>query len=319
MSGPSFFTRVENALPGRTAAFAILIFVALCWAGTIIAGRAATPEVPPLTINFWRWTTALLAVLPFTARGLLAKRSTILAHWRDLLLLGFLNMTAFGGLFFLGLEQTQAINGSILLATMTINIVLVSWLFFGVHISRLQICGVAIGFLGILTIIVRGEPSVLLTLSVGIGDPLLWTSTLCYAFYSTNLKRAPSELSPTELMTVLCAVGAITCFPLFLLEAVVLGRVADWTPGALAAVGFIALFPSLIAQILWIAGVARVGANTAGYFIYTVPAFGSAMAIAFLGEEPRWYHAAGIVLVLVGVYAATSRAERSEPEAGQTG
>ena len=306
--------RIEDALPGRTAAFAILLFVALCWAGTVVAGRAATPEVPPLTINFWRWLVALLAVLPFTGRALIAKRGVIWTHWRALTLLGLLNMTAFGGLFFVGLEHTQAINGSILLATMTINIVLVSWLFFGVGISRLQMGGVAIGFLGILTIILRGEPAVLLTLSVGVGDPLLWTSTFCYALYSTNLRRAPAALSPTELMAVLCAVGAIACLPLFLLEVAVLGRVADWTPGAMAAVGFIALFPSLIAQILWVGAVARVGANTAGYFIYTVPVFGAAMAIVLLGETPRWYHAAGIVLVFAGVYAATSRADR-----GQTG
>lgn len=308
MSHPSLLARVEDALPGRTAAFAVLVFVALCWAGTIVAGRAATPEVPPLTINFWRWMIALLAILPFTGRALVVKRSAIRAHWRDLLLLGFLNMTAFGGLLFLGLERTQAINGSILLATMTINIVLVSWLFFGVRISRLQIGGVAIGFLGILTIVLRGDPAVLVTLSVGLGDPLLWAGTLCYAFYSTNLKRAPAALGPAELMTVLCAVGAITCAPLFLFEAAILGRGADWTPGALAAVGFIALFPSLIAQILWVAAVARVGVNTAGYFIYTVPAFGALMAMAFLGEEPRWYHGAGIVLVFAGVYAATARA-----------
>lgn len=301
---------MEDVLPGRAAAFAILLFVAFCWAATIIAARLATPEIPPLTINFWRWTIGLLAVLPFTARALIAKRSIVLAHWRDLFLLGFLNMTAFGGLFFLGLAETQAINGSILLATMTINIVLVSWLFFGVRVSRLQICGVAIGFAGILTIVVRGEPSVLLTLSVGFGDPLVWIGTIFYAFYSTNLKRAPQALTPTELMAVLCAVGTITCLPLFVLEAVVLGRVADWTPGAMAAVGFIALFPSLIAQILWVAGVARVGANTAGYFVYTVPVFGSLMAIGLLGEEIRWYHAAGIALVFIGIYAATSRAER---------
>ena len=319
MSGPSLFARIEGALPGRTAAFAILLFVALCWAGTIVAGRAATPQVPPLTLNFWRWLVALVAVLPFTGRALIVKRSAIRAHWRDLLLLGFLNMTAFGGLFFLGLAQTQAINGSILLATMTINIVLVSWLFFGVGISRWQICGVAIGFLGILTIVVRGELSVLPTLSVGIGDPLLWASTLCYAFYSTNLKRAPAELTPTELMAVLCAVGAVTCLPLFALEAVVFDRTADWTWGAIAAVGFIALFPSPIAQILWVWGVARLGANTAGYFIYTVPAFGALMAIALLGETFRWFHGVGIVLVFVGVYAATSRPGRGAPAKRQTG
>ncbi len=318
VSGSSLIARIEDALPGRTFAFAMLVFVAFCWAGTVVAGRAATPDVPPMAINFWRWLIALVAVLPFTARALAGKRAILGAHWRDLLLLGVLNMTAFGGLFFLGLEHTQAINGSILLATMTVNIVLVSWLFFGVVISRLQMCGVAVGFLGILTIIVRGEPSVLLTLSVEIGDPLLWASTLCYAFYSTNLRRAPAALTPAELMTVLCAIGVVTCLPLYLVEAAAVGRSAEWTPRALVSVGFIALFPSLIAQILWVAGVARVGANTAGYFIYTVPAFGALMAMAFLGEAPRWYHGAGIVLVFAGVYAATSRAERGAPNRGQT-
>lgn len=120
-------------------------------------------------------------------------------------------------------------------------------------------------------------------------------------------------------MAVLCAVGAVTCLPLFALEAVVFDRTADCTWGAIAAVGFIALFPSLIAQILWVWGVARPGANTTGYFIYTVPAFGALMAIALLGETFRWFHGVGIVLVFVGVYAATSRPGRGAPAKRQTG
>ena len=64
-------------------------------------------------------------------------------------------------------------------------------------------------------------------------------------------------------------------------------------------------------QTLWVAGINRIGATTAGYFIYTVPVFGTAMAIGFLGETPRWYHLAGIALIFIGIYAATARAGRT--------
>lgn len=301
-------------MPARPLAYGLCAVTALCWAGTVVVGRAALPEIPPMALNFWRWVVALAAILPFTAAALAAKRRVLAAHWRVLAGLGALNTTAFGGLVFLGLEHTQAINGSILLATMTINIVLVSWLFVGVGISGLQAVGVAVGFLGIAVIAVKGDAAVLLGLSVGIGDPLLWASTLAYAFYSTHLARAPKALTPAELMTVLCFVGVVACLPLAALERWAFDRPTAWSVDGALAIGFIGLFPSALAQILWVAGIKRIGATTAGYFIYTVPVFGAAMAIAFLGETPRWYHAIGIALVFAGVYAATARAGRS----GQT-
>ena len=307
----SILRRIEDAVPPRPLAYGLCTVTALCWAGTIVVGRAATPEVPPMALNFWRWVVAFAVMVPFTGPALIAKRRVLTEHWRILTILGMLNMTGFGGLLFLGIERTQAINGSILLAAMTINIVLISWLFVGVRISRLQSAGVAIGFLGILTMIVRGEPGVLLDMSIGIGDPLLWSGTLAYAFYTAYVWRAPKALSPGELMTVLCLVGAITCFPLIMIEAVVFERTTSWNLDAILAIGFLGLFPSALAQTLWVAGINRIGATTAGYFFYAVPAFGTAMAIAFLGETLRWYHLAGIALIFIGIYAATARAGRT--------
>jgi len=36
-----------------------------------------------------------------------------------------------------------------------------------------------------------------------------------------------------------------------------------------------------------------------------VPVFGSVMAIAFLGEQPKLFHLLGFALVLTGVYIAS--------------
>ena len=50
-----------NAKRGEeTKAYALLTLTALFWASTVIAGRAVAGEVPPLAINFGRWTVAFL-------------------------------------------------------------------------------------------------------------------------------------------------------------------------------------------------------------------------------------------------------------------
>ena len=40
-------------------------------------------------------------------------------------------------------------------------------------------------------------------------------------------------------------------------------------------------------------------------FFHLVPAFGSVMAIVFLGEQPQLFHVIGFALVLTGVFVAS--------------
>ena len=75
---------------------------------------------------------------------------------------------------------------------------------------------------------------------------------------------------------------------------------------------YLALFASVAAFICWNRGVAVVGANTAGFTLHLLPAFGSVLAMVFLGESFRAFHAAGIATILVGVVVAT-RARRAGP------
>jgi drug/metabolite transporter (DMT)-like permease len=77
-----------------------------------------------------------------------------------------------------------------------------------------------------------------------------------------------------------------------------------------ATVGYVAAFASVAAYALWNAGVARVGASRAGVFLHLMPAFGSVLAIVVLGEQFRWFHGAGIALILLGVWLAGAAAPR---------
>jgi drug/metabolite transporter (DMT)-like permease len=50
-----------------------------------------------------------------------------------------------------------------------------------------------------------------------------------------------------------------------------------------------------------------VGANAAGFTVHLLPAFGTVLAILFLGETFAGYHAAGIATILGGVVLATRK------------
>ena len=72
-------------------------------------------------------------------------------------------------------------------------------------------------------------------------------------------------------------------------------------------IGYIGVFPSLVAYVFYNAGVAALGANRAGQFLYLTPLFASVLAVTLLGEQFRLYHAAGVAAIFVGLYFATSK------------
>ncbi len=67
------------------------------------------------------------------------------------------------------------------------------------------------------------------------------------------------------------------------------------------------MFPSTLAYLCFNRGVQLIGANRAAPFFHVVPVFGSAMAIAFLGERPQLFHIIGFALVLTGVFVASRK------------
>ena len=288
-----------------TSAYMLLTLTALMWSGSVIVGRAVAGEVPPLALNFWRWAVALIVIAPIGLPAVWAQRAVVLRHWRILTVLALFNMTAFGSLMFLALQDTEAVNGSLLLGSMPINIVIVSLVFLGVAITARQALGVALGFAGLVMIIARGDPAAITGLAFNVGDLVFWLGIFLYALYSVYLPRAPKELELAPFMTVLFAVGTLTCLPLYLWETLVRGWPVPLTFATVWSIGYLGLFPSLTAQILWVVAVRKVGANTAGYFIYLSPVFGVILAIGLLGEAFRWFHAAGIALIFAGIYLAT--------------
>src|SRR5579862_4754558 len=66
--------------------YLLLVYAMVFWSGNAIVGRAFGPDIPPITLSFWRWTIAFAVLLPFTGRQIWRAGPLIARHWRLLVL-----------------------------------------------------------------------------------------------------------------------------------------------------------------------------------------------------------------------------------------
>jgi drug/metabolite transporter (DMT)-like permease len=287
--------------------YVLLSLAALFWSGNFVLGRAVHTAVPPIALAFWRWFGGFLIVSTFALPHLRRDWRQLRAHWPDVLILAVLGVAVFNTMIYIGLQSTTAINALLSQSVMPVMIVLFSFLLFGERVRRLQMLGIAISLSGVLVVIGRGSLGNLLDTAVHAGDIWVLGAVACYAAYSVLLRRRPM-VHPISFIAATFFLGALLVAPFYAWESWA-GQPLQWNRVSLAAIGYVAVFPSILAYFCFNRGVELVGANRAGLFIHLMPLFGSVLAIGFLGERFELFHAAGFALIISGI-AVASRAGR---------
>jgi drug/metabolite transporter (DMT)-like permease len=161
-----------------------------------------------------------------------------------------------------------------------------------------------VSFAGILVIINRGDLATLSRFSFNPGDLVVLLAMPTWGVYSVLVRRRPPELDPLALVFVISLIGAALLAPIFGLEAWLFATPTfGWR--SIASVLYVACFASIGAYLCWNRGVELVGPNKAGFTIHLLPAFGTMLAVATLGEDVHLFHAVGIATILLGVWLAT--------------
>jgi drug/metabolite transporter (DMT)-like permease len=281
----------------------LLALAQLLWAGNFVLGRAVSARLPPVALSFWRWALALLVLLPFTAREVRAGWPTIRRSLPVLVPLGILGVGNFSTLVYVGLGQTTATNAALLNSACPAFILVIGPLFGARRPGARQAGGILLSLLGVVAIVARGDPRILLDLSFNRGDAWVLAAVLSWACYTVLLARRPAGLHPMALLTVLVAIGLAWIAPFYAVEAARGARV-PWDGATAATLGYVGVMASVVAYVAWNQGVAELGASRSGAFLHLLPAFAAVLAALLLGESFRAYHAVGIGLVLLGVRVA---------------
>ncbi len=287
-------------------AFAGLLIAVLCWSGNALVGRAFHDSIPPLSLSFWRWVLATSLLLPFVAKGIWTHRATLRAAGWRLPVLAAMGIASYNSLLYTAAQSTEAINLTLVNTCLPLATFIGAGFLLGEWPLRRAWFGMAVAAGGLLYLISRGSWQTFASLSFQRGDLIMLLAVLAWALYTLLLRRWARHLlvPPLVLLGVLMLLGLPLILPFYLLE---LGRVGGFalTPSNLAAIGYTAVFASLVAYVGWNHGVRIVGAGRAAMVMYLMPVFTALLGWLLLGEALRTFHWIGGALIFAGLLLAT--------------
>jgi drug/metabolite transporter (DMT)-like permease len=290
--------------------YLLLSVTALCWAGNAIVGRLAAGHIPPVTLSFLRWSIAFLIILPFAWKHLVRDWKAIRARLGIMIVLSVTGIGAFNTLQYWALEHTQALNTLLLQSAGPLFVAVWSLILLGVRLTLAQAGGIALSLTGVLVILLHGDLTALTAIEFNKGDLIFTVALAIFGLYSVLSLKRP-KIHGLSFVGFTFGCGAACLIPLLVWE-LSSRPVMQLDATNLLTLFYVAVFPSTLAYLCFNRGVQLIGANRAAPFFHVVPVFGSAMAIAFLGERPQLFHIIGFALVLTGVFVA-SRNSASTP------
>jgi drug/metabolite transporter (DMT)-like permease len=259
-------------------------------------------HMPSAALSFWRWTGAFFVAFPFAWRYLKQDWPALWAHWKIMLVLAATGIALFNITAYIGLSGTTALNVLLLQSSMPLVVTVCAFILFGEKPSGRQLTAIMISLAGVAYIATHGSLDALIGLGFYQADLWILASIVIYAVYTVLLRRRP-KVHPLSFMQAAMGLGLLIVAPFYVWEGGDAPAV-DHDSWSIAGIGYMAVFPSFIAYLLFNRGVQLVGAVRAGQFTHLIPIFGSVMACLWLGETFETYHVAGIALIGSGIAIA---------------
>ncbi|MFO7459520.1 MAG: DMT family transporter [Desulfatiglandales bacterium] len=283
-----------------------LLLTALFWGGTFIAGRLIADRVQPFSAAFLRFAVAssLLLLLMVRQEGRLPRINR--AQFVALFFLGMTGVFAYNALFFKGLQFVSAGRASLIIANNPVFITLFAALIFKEKLSWVNVGGILLSVTGVIIVISKGDPGVLLSGGVGWGELLIFGCVASWVAYSLIGKAIMRDLSPLVSVSYSALMGTAALIIPALVEGIATGipdySILDWT-----CISYLGVFGTVLGFVWYYEGIKALGATRAGQFINFVPVCAILLAFLILGEPFTWSLLVGAGFVFSGVTIANMK------------
>jgi len=282
-------------------AYFLLILTTIFWSGNFIVGKAASLyQIPPFSLNFYRWFFAGLILFPFTFKELIDKKKYILKNIGFFIILGILSITIFNSIVYYSLYYTQVISGVLMISTIPVWIIFIASILNIEKTNAFQIIGVSLSLIGVIFIITKADLNLIKDLNFNKGDLSMIVAMFAWAAYSALLKKKKYEISQLALLQVVIISGLIFLVPIYFIE-MNLGHLIVLGQPFYLTLSYVVIFPGLLSFFFWIKGISIIGANRAGIFLHLMPIFGAIMAMIIFDEKFMYYHLLGAIFILAGI------------------
>ncbi|MEE2655304.1 MAG: DMT family transporter [Pseudomonadota bacterium] len=284
--------------------YALLTAGVLFWAGNAIVGRAAAvADIPPLTLNFFRWAIALVFFLIFFGHSTWNQRTQLWESRKFLLIYSLLTIVGFNCTFYIALQKTTALQATLIQSILPVLVLLLGLIFLKTRITGRQWWGVIFSIAGASLFIIRGDIGVIKTVSIQDGDIWALVAVILWALQAFLMRWKPENIDIMAFMTALAGIGVVIMTPLYIWEFQLI-KPTPFTKESILLFLYLGIFAGFFGTTAWNEGTYRAGGAQAGYFGNLYPIFAGGLAILLLGETLEWYHLIGAAFVVAGIWLA---------------
>lgn len=280
-----------------------LMFVALFFGSTFIAGRVLSANFPAYTSAFLRFLLAslFLSLLVIKKFGKIPSLTSGQIHL--VIFLALTGVVGYNIFFFSGLKFITASRASMIISLNPSLITLLSALILKERFSRFKYSGIFLSLIGVLIVISQGNTLEIFQGKIGSGELLVLGCVVCWSSFTVLGKVVMSRynLKSIVAITYACIIGTL----ILLIPASLEGQLqkAKEFPGEVWISLLVLSFLGTALAFNWFyQGIEEIGPSRAGIFINFVPVFATLMAVFILGEKLSPSLIIGAILVISGVY-----------------
>jgi drug/metabolite transporter (DMT)-like permease len=287
----------------------LLLTTSMALVGTYVAlSKPLVAVIPVFALAFLRFAIASVAMLPWTFRAP-SELPLTRTERRLFFLLSFFGNFLFSICMLSGIALTTATAAGVILATLPAVVALLSRWFLRETLTPRVWLAIVLAVAGIVLLqLARGrEPTAApgSSLTIMLGNLLLFGAVVCEAIYVIISKRLSATRSPLRVSALINLLGLLLIAPLGLWQ------LGSFDPRALTAglwllLIFYSLAASLFAVWMWVAGLKNVAASHAGVFTVALPITATLVGIFFLGETFNWMQAAALACAGAGIFLISS-------------
>ncbi len=280
------------------------------WSGNFIIARGVYKEIPPISLNFYRWLVASIIIFPFAIKKFKTEWPAVKRAWLYLFFAALMGISLFNTFVYIAGHYTTAINLALIGTTSSpIMAIIMARIFLKEKIGLLKLFGLILCISGVFYLLSKGNVENLLRLKFSSGDAWMLLAAFCFAVYNTMVRKRPAAISPVNFLFTSFTLGTILLIPFFIWETQHSAAV-NWSRDVIISILYLGIAASVICFFIWNKAIGILGAGRTVLFGNLIPIFTSLIAVIKLHEEFTWIHVVSMVLVFSGLMFANLSSRR---------
>ena len=207
--------------------------------------------------------------------------------------------------FFKGLQYTTPINGSVIMITVPIIVLILSTILLNEKINKTKVFGISLGLFGALILSLYGQRNENGN-NILLGNFLIFINALSYSYYLILIKKLTNKYHPFDFIKWLFLFGSLMVLPFGFYEL----TLVDWIslPAYIwFSIVFVVVFATFGTYILNPLALTNLKATTVSTFLYLQPIFAGIFAILMGSDRLDSIKVSAALLIFIGVYLVSKK------------